>query len=1050
MTTNRVINVWAKDPDFSPLDGADPNVRTIIIGESPTNASADVTVVLSLPLFEADFRNLTHLYLWSTSGLETVSGLSAKQQVLEIRKSADLKSIDTLPVTLTTLILEDCPKLNAVPSLNGKQYPHLVGISLAGCGAIDAAWINQLVSHAPNLQRLDLSRCTQVTLLPAQLPRRLDRLDLNDCTALVSLPDTLPRTLQRLGLSRATCLGKAEHWVFPDLPGSLDYLDLTQTTSLTRLPTFPKAEQPKDKAEQPKPRTLFLYGSAVLEPPASEHGSSAEINVAVDTREYQDEVDLVDRGKVRRCKLLLLGNGKAGKTKLALNLNPHFNRADKEQGGDYNGTTHGVQFWDWADFEAATQDKNRQVNLHIWDFGGQEIYHSTHRIFVGRGSVFCVLWNPDQDGREAPFEHGYQDTWYPVRYWLDYIHMECPHNRPPIAIVCSHQGNNWQQGNDAANTALKTQLQARLTKIIGDEYAKRIPLFVLDSELDLGERTDLEKWLKKSVLTVVDTQGTVVPTYWEIAQNMVEEWLPDARQDQDVDEDRDGTDPTAHRRLTIPQFKDHLHEAITQQLRTPDVTETNFDKLRQNYQNRDFLTERRVQRTLRFLTHSGWLYWNPTLFQSRVIIDQPWALKTVYAVLDRRQNSAVYKKLAAAGGRFTFKDLQEWCSKHEPLEEDDQKLIMSFMTSVGVCFAIKHDYSSSETVYISPTHLPESDGLIAEFDLQHLDQTQDEVESPQLHRGHWFAILRELCQPYGTNGTWTKNACLVSGSSYRPNQEEKPWQVLLRFELDDERKGLGGKIYLSAVGDGVAENLPTLKRFVQSFLPGFDGKASDAVSELDRTFPPCLESAKSVFFSYAWNPVDAKGDYEEPVNVVFDALKPLADRGMVKLLRDNVSMQPTEYITEFITQAGSQNVDLVLVFTSEKYWRSWWCMLELSSLIESLKKSNKGVDKSVLVIEHESGRKWTAGDVTRIVEHWKNLELVGPDHEKVPKDMPEQLMDYNWQRLVRRFINVIETDSTPLSSNAPQIRRVWSRDASTEIITWVKQKLGLPTNSGEP
>ena len=108
------------------------------------------------------------------------------------------------------------------------------------------------------------------------------------------------------------------------------------------------------------------------------------------------------------------------------------------------------------------------------------------------------------------------------------------------------------------------------------------------------------------------------------------------------------------------------------------------------------------------------------------------------------------------------------------------------------------------------------------------------------------------------------------------------------------------------------------------------------------------------------------------------------------------------------------------------------------------------MDKSVLVIEHESGRKWTAGDVTGIVEHWKNLELVGPDHEKVPKDMPEQLMDYSWQRLVRRFINVIETDSTPLSSNAPQIRRVWSRDASTEIITWVKQKLGLPTNSGEP
>lgn len=606
MANNRVINVWANEPDFAQLAEPDPNVRKIIIGESPTNASAAVIEVPSLPLFEADFKHLTHLFLWSTSGLENVPGLSTKQQVLEIRKSADLKTIDTLPVTLTTLILEDCPKLNQVPSLDGRQYPRLVELSLAGCAAIDAAWINQLVSHAPNLQRLDLSRCTQVTLLPAQLPCQLDRLDLNDCTALVSLPDPLPLTLRRLGLGRATRLGEAEHWTFQDLPESMDYLDLTQTVSLTRLPKFPKAEPTKDKADELKPRTLFLYGSAVLEPPASEHGATAETNVALDTREYQDEVDLVGHGTVRRCKLLLLGNGKSGKTKLALNLNPHFNRADKEQGGHYNGTTHGVQFWDWPDFEAANQHMNRPVNLHMWDFGGQEIYHSTHRIFVSRGSVFCVLWNPDQDGGEAPVEHGYQDTWYPVRYWLDYIHMECPHNRPKIAIVCSHQGNHWQHGNSAANAALKTQLQARLTKIIGDEYASRIPLFVLDSELDLGERRELETWLKKSVLTVVDTQGTVVPTYWEIAQNMVERWLPNARRD--LDADLNETDSEAHTRLTIPQFKDHLHEAITPQLRTPDVTGTNYDRLRQNYQDGDFLTERRVQRTLRFLTHSGWLY----------------------------------------------------------------------------------------------------------------------------------------------------------------------------------------------------------------------------------------------------------------------------------------------------------------------------------------------------------------------------------------------------------------------------------------------------------
>lgn len=1040
MSLDRVINVWAEQPDLTPLEEPNPQVQKIIIGQSPSNSPAAVTPVISLPLFEADYKGLTHLYLWSTSDLTRIPGLSARQQVLEIRDSRNLTTIDTLPRTLRTLILEVCPQLDQLPPVDGEGFPDLVELSLARCTGIDPAWINRIISQAPNLQKLDLSGCSQVTLLPPRLPRELERLELNHCTSLESLPKHLPYKLRRLGLRGATKLGIAEQFKFPDLPRRIDYVDLAETHSLTVLPKFPPRKEPSGDSPSPRPRTLFLYGSAVLEPPASEHGDTPETNVARETREYQDEVELVGRGTVRRCKLLLLGNGSAGKTTLALNLNPHFNREPRSKGGDYHGTTHGVQFWDWPDFEATDGQENSEVHLHLWDFGGQEIYHSTHRIFVSRGSVFLLLWNPEQDGQTAPQEGGYQDVWYPVRYWLDYIHMECPHNRPLVAIVCSHQGDRWQPGNSEANQQLKQELQDRLRRDIGDDYAKRVPLFVLDSERDLGERKELEEWLQRSVLKVVRSQGTVVPTYWEIAQDMVEKWLPAPRSRPTTDPalDNDNSNYIAHKRLTFDKFSQRLRETTEATIQNRDASDTDFTLLEDHWDEGKFLTEHRVRRALRFLTHSGWLYWNSQLFESQVIIDQPWALETVYAALDRRTESSVFKKLSAAKGRFTFPDLQEWSWKNESLSEDDQHLIMSFMTSVGVCFELNRDYSSRVTEYISPTHLPESDSLIGEFRAQYPEATGVEVKSPQLHRGHWSAILRELCKRYGTSGTWTKNACRIAGSSYRWNREDKPWQVLLQFQLDDETKGLGGKILLSAVGEGVTEHLPKLEAFVRSFLPGFEGNASDACIQLDQTFQGFDEDAPTVFFSFAWDPVDRVGYYEAAVDAVYDALKPYERQGRVRLLRDKYSISEGEYISRYIQKAGSEDVTLVLVFSSEKYWRSWFCMAEFRTMIKSLSNKGKSFQESVLLIEHETGRLQTADELEELERYWEG------EPNGFPASFRQSVIDKN---LLQKFYAAVLREFAPtLTSDMKGLQELWSDESSAKIIDWVKRKLNLPTS----
>ena len=31
------------------------------------------------------------------------------------------------------------------------------------------------------------------------------------------------------------------------------------------------------------------------------------------------------------------------------------------------------------------------TTVHVWDFGGQEIYHNTHRLFASEGTVFVIV-----------------------------------------------------------------------------------------------------------------------------------------------------------------------------------------------------------------------------------------------------------------------------------------------------------------------------------------------------------------------------------------------------------------------------------------------------------------------------------------------------------------------------------------------------------------------------------------------------------------------------------------------------------------------------------
>lgn len=109
-------------------------------------------------------------------------------------------------------------------------------------------------------------------------------------------------------------------------------------------------------------------------------------------------------------KVLLVGDGSAGKTSLSKLLRGDKFNAQESQ-------THGINIHRW------TQDN---IKLNLWDFGGQEMMHSTHQFFLSKRSIYILVL----DGRKE------ED----VDYWLK--HIRSFGGDSPVLIVLNKYDQN--------------------------------------------------------------------------------------------------------------------------------------------------------------------------------------------------------------------------------------------------------------------------------------------------------------------------------------------------------------------------------------------------------------------------------------------------------------------------------------------------------------------------------------------------------------------------------------------------------------------------------
>jgi len=121
-------------------------------------------------------------------------------------------------------------------------------------------------------------------------------------------------------------------------------------------------------------------------------------------------LSLGDSVQLFEAKLLIVGQGNVGKTYL-MNRLMHDSIPETR-------TTEGIDIKMWRIPTISSPD----FRVNIWDFGGQEIYHSTHQFFLTKRSLYLLVWEARTDQHLISFD-----------YWLNVIRLLS--NNSPVIVA---------------------------------------------------------------------------------------------------------------------------------------------------------------------------------------------------------------------------------------------------------------------------------------------------------------------------------------------------------------------------------------------------------------------------------------------------------------------------------------------------------------------------------------------------------------------------------------------------------------------------------------
>jgi internalin A len=345
---------------------------------------------------------------------------------------------------------------------------------------------------------------------------------------------------------------------------------------------------------------------------------------------------------LRESKLFVLGNGRTGKTQLTRRL----------RGDDFieSKSTHGIAV---QGFDLPMPGEAAPYRLNAWDFGGQDIYHGTHALFLKGRAIFVLVWDSKTERETAEYEHeGHRFRNHPLRYWVEYA---LAHGGPTCPLIIVQNKCDKVEDKEphpyVPNDLLK-QFTFREEVHVSAKLGTRLDHLrsVLCEAVDHLEATQDRKSLGKSwarvrrqIESLPDRQGNFAPEHRLISQGLFAEWCAAAEM------------ISGHE----PYLRDYLH-------------------------------------------NTGALFYKEDLFAGQIVLDHNWALEPIYAVLHREN---CLKQLQRNRGRFTLDDLGVWLWNSQGYKAAEQQQFLGMMRDCGICFRYRKA-EDGEDEYIAPDMLP--------------------------------------------------------------------------------------------------------------------------------------------------------------------------------------------------------------------------------------------------------------------------------------------------------------------------------------------------------
>jgi internalin A len=642
-------------------------------------------------------------------------------------------------------------------------------------------------------------------------------------------------------------------------------------------------------------------------------------------------------------KVLVLGNGRIGKTQICRRLRGEAFEANADSTHGILVTSAVLPMPNPGAKPGRPRRKKSRINrsaradeeslLHLWDFGGQDLYHGTHALFMQTRSLFILVWtSQSEDTREYEYG-GMTFRNHPLAHWLEYVRHLSGTNSPLLIV---------QNMCDRAEDEL-------LHPPVQDQALQDFPFRKLlhYSALKDRGRGSLDDALRQAIQWLRENMGQSRIGCGRLAVKRKLEAL----------RDKDAALPVERRKYrTLTQ--EFFHRLCTE---AGDISSPAM--------------------LLDYLHHAGIVFYQKGLFDDCIVLDQGWALEAVYAVFHRQK---CYRQLRQLRGRFTRALLEALVWQAYRVEE--QKLFLSLMTSCGVCFVHRQENQKGEveTEYIAPDLLPDREAVVADIEAMWGEPApggEMVVEVPFLHPGIMRGIISGVGKAAGISALyWKYGVCLYEKTTRS--------RALIEQTISDHPNTWSGQIAVSTRGGQGAELLQQLHKWIKGVLER-SGCRDWTITEISESLRPIHESKDGRSRSVEGGPVEIAPDrkleftpmpsdkktycvsyaWNDESTAVVDGLCEAARQQDIEILRDKTGLGLGESISRFMQKLGAG--DRVFVILSEKYLKSPYCMYELLEVWRNCKMDDEVFRQRIRVFRLPDARMSSPLDRAHCAKYWK-------------------------------------------------------------------------------